>query len=105
VFTTRAVRAGQVLEVAPVLVVPDAQRPALERTRLREHVWEWDDGVAVGLGLISLVNHGVPGNARWESDVEAGELWLSAVDDLPAGAEVLVDYTLGGEIELWFTPR
>lgn len=104
-FTTRAVRAGQVLEVAPVLVVPEAERSSLERTRLREHVWEWDGGVAVGLGLISLVNHGVPGNARWESDVDAGELWLTAERDLPAGTEVLVDYTLGGEIELWFAPR
>ena len=78
VFTTRPVRSGQVLEVAPVLVVPESERPDLEQTLLRQYVWEWDGGVAVGLGIISLVNHGVPANAHWESDVEAGELWLTA---------------------------
>ncbi|HSL58903.1 MAG TPA: SET domain-containing protein-lysine N-methyltransferase [Acidimicrobiales bacterium] len=105
VFATRDRHAGEVLEVAPILLIPEAQRDAALATIVRRYAWGWDGGLAVGLGLISVVNHGVPANARWESDREACELWLVATAAIAAGAEVLVDYSHGGERELAFTPR
>jgi hypothetical protein len=105
VFTTRARRPGDVLEVAPVLVLGDEADELLEVAALARYAWEWEGGAAIGLGLISLVNHGVPANARWESDTEAAELWLTAAAEMAAGDEVLVDYTDGGTRPLDFEPR
>jgi hypothetical protein len=105
-FTTRPVRAGEVLDVAPVLIVPAAQRRHLDRTALGGHYWDWDGDAAVAMGLISFTNHASPGNARWERDDDALTMTLVAVRDLPAGAEVLADYLADGDPsdELWFDP-
>jgi hypothetical protein len=105
VFTTRSVSAGEVLEVAPVLVVPAGQRSYLDRTALAGHYWDWDGDAALAMGLISFTNHARPGNARWERDDEARTLTLIAVCDLPPGTEVVVDYLDGGDEDLWFEPQ
>lgn len=91
--------------MAPVVVLVDEPDEVLASSAIASYVWEWDGGTAIGLGLISLVNHGVPANARWESDSEAGELWLTATDEMAAGDEVLVDYTDGGTRPIDFEPR
>lgn len=107
VFTTRPVRSGEVLDVAPVLIVPAGQRELLDRTELSGHYWDWDGDAALAMGPISFTNHGRPGNARWERDDEASTLTLVADQDLPAGAEVLVDYLADADdedAELWFDP-
>ena len=104
-FAADAFTNGQRLETAPVLVIPTEQVAALRETGLRYYVWNWGSSVAVGLGIISLVNHGVPANAKWTADYMAGELSLVAVDDIAAGDEVLVDYSRGGTRPLPFAPR
>ncbi len=105
VFATKAFAAGETLEVAPVLVIPPDQVDALRQTGLRHYVWRWGSSVAVGLGIISLVNHGVPANAVWLADYTTGELSLNATSDIMIGDEVLVDYSKGGERPLSFRPR
>jgi hypothetical protein len=105
VFAGREFSIGEVIEVAPVLVVPAAQLDALRATGLRHYVWHWGSSVAVGLGIISLVNHGRPPNARWSANHAAGELTLTAIAHVDPGTEILVDYSNGGERPLSFEPR
>lgn len=107
VFTTRAVRSGEVLDQCPVILVPAEQRRHLDRTVLAGHYWDWDGDAAVAFGVISFTNHGRPGNARWERDDETLTMALVAARDLGPDVEVLVDYLADGEdddAELWFDP-
>jgi uncharacterized protein len=105
VFTTRAVAAGDILDVAPVVLIPAVQRRHLDRTALAGHYWDWDGDAAVAMGVISFTNHASPGNSRWERDDDALTMALIASTDLPAGTEVLVDYLADGDDEdLWFDP-
>jgi hypothetical protein len=105
VFAGRHFSIGEVIEVAPVLVVPPEQLDALKATGLRYYVWNWGSSVAVGLGIISLVNHGTPPNASWSANHTTGELTLTALAELVPGTEILVDYSNGGERPLSFEPR
>ncbi len=105
VFAGRDFSIGEVIEVAPVLVIPAAQVASLLATGLRYYVWHWGSSVAVGLGIISLVNHGTPPNARWSANHATGELTLTAIARLVPGTEILVDYSNGGERPLSFEPR
>ena len=106
VFTTRPVRAGEVLDVSPVVLLPPSERPHLDRTSLSGHYWDWDGSAAVAMGLISFTNHASPGNARWERDDDELTMVLVAAQDLEADVEVLADYLVDGDgsDELWFEP-
>lgn len=92
--------------MAPVVVVPAAQRRHLDRTALSGHYWDWDGDAAVAFGVISFTNHARPGNAWWERDDDAQAMVLVAAEDLDAGVEVLADYLADGndDDELWFDP-
>lgn len=108
-FTTRAVVAGEVLDVSPVLVIPADQRRHLDRTALSGHYWDWDGDAAVALGLISFTNHAELPNAYWERDDDGPSLVLVAARDLGPGEEVLAHYLADadpdGDDQLWFEPR
>jgi hypothetical protein len=105
VFAGRHFSVDEVIEVAPVLVVPPEQLDSLKATGLRHYVWNWGNSVAVGLGIISLVNHGTTPNARWSANHATGELTLTAIAELVPGTEILVDYSNGGQRPLSFRPR
>ncbi len=105
VFADRSFAAGDILEVAPALVIPPAQIDALRQTGLRYYVWNWGSSLAVGLGIISLVNHGIPANTKWVADFENGELSMVATADIEPGDELLVDYSKGGTRPLPFADR
>ncbi len=66
--------------------------------------FDWPDPPyveAIALGLISLINHGLPANADWELDIPARTIRLSATRDIAAGEEITIDYG----IALWFEKR
>lgn len=95
-----SVRAGELLEAAPVIPLRgDELGP---RTHgIFSYPFDWPDPPyveAVALGLISLINHGLPANADWELDIPARTIRLLAARDIAAGEEITIDYG----IALWF---
>ena len=99
VFATRGHRAGAVLELAPVILVPAVQvvsGPGRRPGRLAQYVFAWDGParrpmVAVGLGWASLYNHALDANARWACE-PPDLLRITAAIDIAAGAEVTLNY-------------
>src|SRR5436853_7920953 len=63
IFATRTIAAGTVIESAPVIIVPAAQCPLLDKTILHDYYFDWagdpdgDGSGAVALGLVALCNH------------------------------------------------
>jgi SET domain-containing protein len=93
VVAARAFRSGEVLERAPVLVLPRADVAPLRGKLLDDYWFWWDDTHnACGLGFASLYNHACPANARFDRDVAARALVITAVADIAAGAEVTINY-------------
>lgn len=104
-FATRRIDADVLLMEAPVLLVPAAQRHALEATIVDDYVYEWDgEGTAaLVLGVSSMCNHDPDPNAYlWLYEREsAAELW--SVRPIAAGEEITVSYRAEGEdTPLWF---
>jgi len=108
VFATRAFRAGEVIERAPVVVFPRVDVHGLERTLLDDY-WFWWDEVhnAAALGCGSLYNHACPANARYDRDLAARILVFTAVRDIAPGAEITVNYHGDPDdaAPVWFTAR
>ncbi|WP_017593021.1 SET domain-containing protein-lysine N-methyltransferase [Nocardiopsis potens] len=106
VFALRGFRAGDLVELCPVLVLPAADRPPVDGTLLYEYYFNWEGGaVGIALGYGTLYNHAAEPLARYRKDFAASALHITAVADIPAGTEITVDYTDGGINRLWFTPR
>lgn len=107
VFACAAIAPGTVIEAAPVIVLPAADCPALDRTVIYEYYFHWDgdpDGVgrgALGLGILTLCNHSPRPCARIDRNYARLTLDLVAIASIRPGEEVTIDYGC----TLWFTPR
>jgi SET domain-containing protein len=106
VFAREPIAAGEVVEVAPVLIVPAAEIEALNGTTLRDHWYGWgeDGDAAVGLGHASLYNHAAEPSCDYEAHETMDALVLVARRDIRQDEELTIDYTGGGVNDLWFDP-
>ncbi|MEO6595501.1 MAG: SET domain-containing protein-lysine N-methyltransferase [Planctomycetota bacterium] len=105
VFARRPFRSGEVLERAPVLVVPRATVAPLRGTLLDDYWFWWDeDHNACGLGWASLYNHGCPANATFQIDSARRWITFVAVVDIAPGAEVTINYhgDPANQAPVWF---
>lgn len=106
VFARTTIRAGAVVERCPVLLLEPEDADQLATGSLSGHLYDWGDGrAAVALGYGSLYNHDHEPNAEYASHEDPAEIVIVARRDIGAGEELFIDYTGGGQIELWFEPR
>jgi uncharacterized protein len=107
VFARRLIRLGTVIEAAPVIIIPAADCPTLDRTVIHDYYFHWDgdpDGEgrgALALGLVTLCNHSKPPKARVDRNYARHTLDLLAVAAIEPGEEVTIDYGC----TLWFAVR
>jgi SET domain-containing protein len=113
VLAAEAIRPGEVIEVAPVLVLTPREKPELGRPVLGEYSFEWgtgpdDDGPydihALALGYGALYNHAPTPNARYEHDYQLPALRFIALRDIAEGEEITINYhgETGDDEKLWF---
>ena len=95
------------IEAAPVIVLPAADCPALDRTILHDYYFHWDgdpDGEgrgALALGLVTLVQPLEPPARPGRRNYDRRTLDLIAIAPIAPGEEVTIDYGC----PLWFEPR
>ena len=94
VFAGRDFRAGELIEVCPVLVMP----PGTDEKDLGEfgaYVFAWGadkSRLAIALGYGSLYNHSEDPNAEFDPRHGRGEITFRATRDIAAGEQILIDY-------------
>ncbi|MBL8733162.1 MAG: SET domain-containing protein-lysine N-methyltransferase [Planctomycetes bacterium] len=105
VFATRRFHQGEVIERAPVIVVPRSLIAPLKGSLLDDYWFQWGehDG-AYALGWASLYNHRCPSNATFTCDHAARTVVISTVRDIAPGEEILINYhgTPDDPDPLWF---
>jgi SET domain-containing protein len=107
VFTTEAIAADTVIEIAPVIVVDKIQRVKLEETLLYYYIFEWGEdqlSAAIGLGYISIYNHAIEPNCRYAMDYEAQTISIKTIKSIAVGEELFINYNAEGAEEkpVWF---
>jgi len=110
VFARTSIGAGALIERAPVVIVPAAQRELLDHTILHDYYFVWNDVLAGGggeqsaalaLGLVSLCNHSRRPTARIRQNRVSETLDLLALTPIAAGREITIDYNC----PLWFAAQ
>lgn len=92
VFARTRFAAGELIESAPVIVLPAESSALLERTVLRDLPYNWGDGEALVMGLGSFYNHSYTPNARYERNHGTQSIEYLALREIAAGEEITVNY-------------
>ena len=92
VFAGRAYLRGEVIEVCPVIALPDPAPTDPGRVLERYVFWWGEDGRAIALGYGSLYNHSASPNARFTPRESRGDIVIRATQDIAAGEQIMIDY-------------
>lgn len=107
VFTSHDIPAGELIEICPVIVIPRAELPVIHKTVMHDYYFLWGEDMeeaAIALGFGSLYNHAIHPNADFILDMENLTIDIVATADIPAGAEITINYhgEAGDDTPLWF---
>jgi len=95
VFTNETIDAGDVIEIAPVIVMNAQDRLHLDATKLHDYIFEWGEDrkqCAMALGWIPVYNHSSNANCEYFMDFEEDAMFLKTVRQVQKGEELTINY-------------
>jgi SET domain-containing protein len=110
VFTTEAIPEGTTIEIAPVIVLNQTERAIVDTTLLHDYIFEWginEKEAAVALGYVSIYNHQVEANCKYEMDFENKTIQIQTKRDVAVDEELCINYNGDGVIDkpVWFETK
>ena len=107
VFAQRLIRQGEILEQAPVIVLPTPEGAWIERTILFQYCYSWGDTKALALGLGSLFNHSYHPNTQYRREFDQHLIIYTALRDIAPDEELTINYNGAPDdtTPLWFAVR
>lgn len=107
VFALADIRANQLIELSPVIVMSGADRLLLDQTPLHDYIFEWgpkSDKCCMALGYVPLYNHSYQSNCEYEMDFRQQTISVKTVRKIQAGEELFINYNgdWNNAKPLWF---
>jgi uncharacterized protein len=101
VFAARDIKRGEIIETAPVILMPDENVEWIEKTALADYYYLWGESqIALALGWGSLYNHSPSANVSFYPDTDTTTMIYRARRRIRKDEELTIDY----ECILWFDP-
>ena len=109
-FSTELIAADTIIEIAPVIVMPAADRVLLDHTLLHDYIFEWGTDktqCCMALGMVPIYNHSYESNCEYFMDYSTETIMLKAVRDIEKGEEVFINYNgdFNDATLLWFDAK
>ena len=95
VYTSAALEAGMVVEIAPVIVMSGEDRKLLDQTLLHDYIFEWGGDkkeCCMALGYIPLYNHSYISNCYYEMDFKKNIITIKTARKIKKGEELFINY-------------
>ncbi len=107
VFTSKALPAGTVIEISPVLVLTAKERKQIEGTKLYHYIFEWGETrrqACVAFGYVSMYNHDYTASCEYEMDFEEKIVTVRTVRAIKKGEELTINYNASpnDKTKVWF---
>ncbi len=107
IFTLKEIPEGALIEICPVIVLPEKDLPLIHQTFLHDYYFLWGDDekqCAIALGFGSLYNHDYHPNAEYVIDVEQQCIDIYSLRDIKPGEEITLNYNGDPEEQtpVWF---
>jgi len=110
VFTTEAIPEGTTIEIAPVIVLNQAERTIVDTTLLHDYIFEWginEQEAAVALGYVSIYNHSEDANCKYDMDYDHKTIEIQTKRAVAADEELCINYNGDGVMDkpVWFEAK
>ncbi len=107
VFTSESLQKGDIVEIAPVLVMSEKERVLLDQTLLHDYIFEWGydkKQCCMALGYVPVYNHSYKSNCEYEMDFEEELIRIKTVRYIKAGEELYINYNgdWNDKTPVWF---
>ncbi len=107
VLCREAIEKNTIIEWAPVVVMPAADRILLDKTLLHDYIFEWGDNkdqCAMALGYVPIYNHNYNSNCEYFMNYETETIYIRTVKAVTAGEELTINYNgdFNDETQIWF---
>lgn len=107
VFCRENLAKGCIIECAPVIVMPSADRKLLDETLLHDYIFEWGenkDQCAMALGYIPIYNHSYDSNCEYFMNYDAETIYIKTMKPVALNEELTINYNgiFNDETEIWF---
>ncbi|MDO8619064.1 MAG: SET domain-containing protein-lysine N-methyltransferase [Candidatus Daviesbacteria bacterium] len=107
VFAAKDITKGDIIEVAPILVLEFTDFVETKWNLLFEYYFWMDDYVALALGFASMYNHSKDGNSKYELNRENKTIIFTAIKDIKKDTEIYFNYkgSSSAKAPLWFEKK
>jgi len=96
VYCLSDLKADEVIEIAPVIVMSEEERKMLDKTLLHDYIFEWTPEGAkmccMALGYVPVYNHSYASNCEYVMNYEEQTISILTMRDIPAGEELTINY-------------
>ncbi len=95
VYTTQAIPAGTIIEVAPVIVMPITHKVQLDATLLHDYIFYWgehEELCAMALGYVPIYNHSYSSNCEYTMQYAQHTITITTVQAIAAHMELTINY-------------
>ena len=110
IFTKELILANTIIEIAPVIVMPAADRILLDKTLLHDYIFEWGTDkiqCCMALGMVPIYNHSYNSNCEYFMDYSTETIMLKTIKNIEKDEEVFINYN--GDFDdktlLWFETK
>lgn len=107
VFTSKPIAEGTIIEIAPVIILPESDKKWIDQSHLYNYYFLWgEEGtqLAIALGYISIYNHSYTPNVAYKMNFEEETITMVAWQNIASESELCFNYN-GDEDDtkpLWF---
>lgn len=110
VFTGALINAGSIIEICPILYLPEKDIKPLQSTIINDYYFEWGNDLKAGalaLGYGSIYNHSFSPNAYYDVDMVHNNLYIYALREILPGEEIKINYNgdSNDKTPLWFETK
>jgi len=104
VFAAKDIKKGEIIEVAPILLLDFTDFIDTKWNLLFEYYFWMDDYVALALGFGSLYNHSKDSNCSYKLDPKEKTITFAATKDIAKDEEIFFNYkgSSSSKAPLWF---
>ncbi|MDZ8189019.1 MAG: SET domain-containing protein [Nostoc sp. ChiSLP02] len=105
VFATKRFLKGEVIERAPVIVIPAEEVKLIDRTILTNYYYDWENQTAaIACSWMSLINHSYQPNTIYVKKFSERIIECIVFHDIQVGEEITINYNGSPENQspIWF---